>query len=281
MTHRHLYILSFKKMIKISQIKIPIFKTGSDRETELNALRSAAARALKCRENDIRKLGIAKKSVDARDTDNILFIYTLNVRLHDSVTGPSAETELAYINKLRSANVSQLSKKRFNVPRLIDGSYPRPVIIGSGPCGLFAALVLTDSGLKPIILERGQDADERLKKTELFFETGKLDPDCNMQFGEGGAGTFSDGKLSTGIKDPEGYIAYCLRRFAEFGADESIIYDSRPHIGTDVLTEVIKNIRAYITSRGGTYIFGARFNGLERCDGRLKSVSYEDRKSVV
>ena len=264
-------------MIKINQIKIPIFEIGSDKEREISVISKKAAALLKCRQKDIRKLQIVKKSTDARDKDNILFVYSIAVRLHDSITGPSAETEGSYIARLKNKNIVQETKAPLVIPKI--SSSAQPVIIGSGPCGLFAALTLTESGFKPIILERGFDEAERRRRTELFFETGKLDPDCNIQFGEGGAGTFSDGKLNTGIKDRGGFIDYVLRSFVKFGADESIIYDQKPHVGTDVLCDIVRNIREYITAKGAAYIFGARFDGIAAKDNSLTAVYYTDVKS--
>ena len=264
-------------MIKINQIKIPIFEIGSDKEREISIVSKKAAALLKCRQKDIRKLQIVKKSADARDKDNILFVYSIAVRLHDSITGPSAETEGSYIARLKNKNIVQETKAPLVIPKI--SSSAQPIIIGSGPCGLFAALTLTESGFKPIILERGFDEAERRRRTELFFETGKLDPDCNIQFGEGGAGTFSDGKLNTGIKDRGGFIDYVLRSFVKFGADESIIYDQKPHVGTDVLRDIVRNIREYITAKGAAYIFGARFDGIAAKDNSLTAIYYTDVKS--
>ncbi len=280
-------------MIRINQIKLPIFEAGRDKERELSVISQKTAELLKCRQRDIRKLNIIKKSVDARDKNNIFFVYSVNVRLHDSITGPSAETENVYIAKLKNRNIVQDKKIPLFIPKLSDEvilnhdgannssteAFIKPVIIGSGPCGLFAALILSESGFKPIILERGFDEAERRRKTELFFETGKLDPDCNIQFGEGGAGTFSDGKLNTGIKDEGGFIGFVLRSFVKFGADESILYDQKPHVGTDVLCDIVRNIREYLIKRGSKYIFGARFDGIESFNGHLKDIYYTDVKS--
>lgn len=266
-------------MIRINQIKLSVFETGTDKKREYELISKKVAHMLKCRTNDIRKLSILKRSADVRDKKDIQFVYSVDVRLHDSVTGPSAETESAYIASLKNKNIMQEMRKPLIIKRLpeeLSANIKQPVIIGSGPCGLFAALVLAESGVKPLILERGQNEAERRKRTELFFETGKLDPDCNIQFGEGGAGTFSDGKLNTGIKDHGGFISYTLRTFVRFGADDSILYDQKPHVGTDVLCDIVKNIREHIEALGGRYIFGARFDDFEAVNGSLTSVSYTD-----
>ncbi len=270
-------------MIRINQIKVPIFEIGQDADAELEVLKDKASKLLKCRKENIRKLKIARRSIDAREQDRILFIYSVLVKLHDSITGPSAETEASYISRLKNKNISQENKPVFKAPMLDISDEKRnkirPVIIGSGPCGLFAAIIMAESGLKPIIIERGLSVDERSKKIELFFETGKLDKNCNIQFGEGGAGTFSDGKLNTGVKDPYGYIGYVLNTFAKFGADPKITYDQKPHIGTDVLIDVVKNIREYVISRGGEYIFNACFDNIISDEGKLTAIEYTELKT--
>ncbi len=276
-------------MIRINQIKIPIFEVGTDRERELKLLKTRAAALLECESLDIRKLKVHRRSVDAREKNNILFVYTVDLRLHDSVVGTSAKTERLYVEKLRNANIRQLDEVPLILPvpkdrvqesgnDKTDNDLPRPVVVGSGPCGLFAAYVLAECGKKPIILERGEAVDKRIRKTELFFETGKLDPESNIQFGEGGAGTFSDGKLNTSIKDRGGYIDFVLRTFVRFGADPEILTDQKPHVGTDVLTDVIRNMREYIISKGGSYIFNARFCDFNTEDGHIVSAVYTDTR---
>ena len=279
-------------MIRINQIKISIFEVGTDAEKEAKLLKKLSAGLLSCRQDDIRKLKLVRRSIDAREKDNIEFVYTVDVRLHDSVVGPSAETELRFVEKLKNANIRQMNKAPLTLPIPKEsgnasegkadgtsdgtGAKKAPVVVGSGPCGLFAAYVLAECGRTPIILERGEDVDKRTAKTELFFESGKLDPECNIQFGEGGAGTFSDGKLNTSIKDRGGYIEFVLKTFVRFGADPEILIDQKPHVGTDVLTTVVKNMREYIISKGGRYIFNARFDDLIVHDGHVSSVSYTD-----
>lgn len=147
------------------------------------------------------------------------------------------------------------------------------MIIGFGPAGMFAALYLAQCGVRPIVLERGLDVDSRKEKVRLFWEKGILDTECNVQFGEGGAGTFSDGKLNTGVNDPLSRIVF--EELVRHGAPEEIIYDAKPHIGTDKLSETVKSIRNGIISLGGEVIFGAKFTGYDAENGLLKSVTYE------
>jgi hypothetical protein len=152
----------------------------------------------------------------------------------------------------------------------------RPVVVGTGPCGLFAALLLAQSGYQPIILERGKQVDERVKDIQKFWETGDLTPNSNVQFGEGGAGTFSDGKLTTQIKNKN--ITTVLEAFVAAGAPETILYKSKPHIGTDILRKVVKNMRQTIEALGGTFLFETCLTNLKIEDGRLKAVELNHEK---
>lgn len=192
----------------------------------------------------IEELTITRKSLDARRKGSIHWVYSAAVRLR----GEAAEPQEAY-----------------DIPAL--ESDERPVIAGFGPAGMFAALYLARAGARPIVLERGADAETRRAKVERFRAGGELDPQCNVQFGEGGAGTFSDGKLNTGTHD--GRIAFVLREFAAHGAPRSVVYDAKPHVGTDVLVSVVTSLRREIISLGGEVRFMSRLDGLELSGGAL------------
>ena len=151
-----------------------------------------------------------------------------------------------------------------------------PLIVGAGPAGLFAAWVLAKAGFRPLILEQGAPVEERDRDVEAFWKGGRLKPWSNVQFGEGGAGTFSDGKLNTGIRDPEGRIGEVLRVFADCGADPSILYDAKPHIGTDVLKKVVRNMRERITAMGGSFRFHARMTDIICKENVLTAVRVKD-----
>ena len=194
---------------------------------------------------------ILKKSLDARDKGNIFWLYSV-----------------AYSQNSEIAEKPQLEK-------LEDA--PAVCVIGSGPAGLCCAVRLCQRGYSPIILERGGCVEEREKAVNTFFTQRKLDVNSNVQFGEGGAGTFSDGKLNTQTKD--GYNRDVLEIFAHFGAPEEILYINKPHIGSDKLKGVLKNIRSYIQSCGGKFLFNKIFCGLSSVDGALRSVIYKDAES--
>lgn len=152
----------------------------------------------------------------------------------------------------------------------------RPVIVGAGPCGLFAAWQLTLAGYAPLILERGKQVEDRSADVERFWETGILQPDSNVQFGEGGAGTFSDGKLNTVVKDPSGRNRYVLETFVKFGAPSDILYDAKPHIGTDILAKVIKNMRDYLIKHGAEFRFQTCLKDIQIKENALHALVTED-----
>ena len=188
---------------------------------------------------EVNKWYIYKKSIDARKKEDIFYNYTIDIELKNKKK--ERKFEKVDDTKLLQINVNRKSKYQ-------------PVIIGAGPAGLFAGLIMVENGIKPIILERGKQIDERIKDVEEFVKNRKFDIKSNIQFGEGGAGTFSDGKLNTGNSSNE-YTRKVLEEFVKFGAPKEILYTAKPHIGTDNLIKIIHNIREYIISKGGKFLF--------------------------
>lgn len=221
-----------------------------------------AARALCLPARSIRKLEIRRRSIDARKKDAVRLVYTVDVALRDESAA-----------KL-GPRISSVKERPYEIPRPAALPEERPVVVGFGPGGIFAALLLAEAGLKPLVLERGLDVETRRKKVEEFWSAGKLDPDCNVQFGEGGAGTFSDGKLNTGVHDPR--VRWVLEQFHAAGAQDDILIDAKPHIGTDVLAKVVVSLRNRIKGLGGEIRFGCKLTGLERKGDALRAVEYEE-----
>ncbi len=207
---------------------------------------------------------IKKKSVDARKKHQIWIVYNLNV-----------ESKKLASKKLTNA-LYVTEDKVYEQPLLTNKPSVRPIVIGAGPGGLFAALILAEAGAKPIVLERGQAVDERMATVEHYFRTGELCEASNIQFGEGGAGTFSDGKINTGVKDRFQRIDKIVRTFVEAGAPEEIRYESKPHIGTDYLITVVKNIRERIIELGGEVRFNTQVDALILEQEKVKGVRLQN-----
>lgn len=251
-------------MIRLNDISIPL-------DYNEKILKKQAAKTAGCSTEEIDKIRLVKRSVDARKKDNVHFIVSVEFE---------TKKEKEILKKLPQNKAVAVKQVEYKAPS-ISNVRQRPIIVGFGPAGMFAALTLARSGAKPIILERGADCDSRIKAIEEFHNNRKLDENCNVQFGEGGAGTFSDGKLTTGIKDIR--IKYVFKTLVEFGAPQEILYLAKPHIGTDLLRNVIKNIRKEIIRLGGEIIFGAKFVDYNENNNRICSAIYEkdDQKHEI
>lgn len=228
-------------MIQVSQIKLPIAHEEVD-------LKNAIEKALKIKGDFEYK--IVKKSLDARKKEDLKYIYSVAV---------TVEEEEKVLKRAKNKNAVIASEVTYQFPKHGTQTMKhRPVVVGAGPAGLFCAWMLAREGYRPLVLERGKDVEERVKTIEHYWNTKELDPECNVQFGEGGAGTFSDGKLNTGVKDKWGRNKEVLKTFVQYGAPEEILYWNKPHIGTDLLRDVIKNMRNDICAMGGEVRFSSK-----------------------
>lgn len=254
-------------MIRLTQLKLP-----ADHEPE--AIKKKAAKLLKIDLDAIRAVHIRRQSLDARKKPELYYSYTVDI-----------ETSLAeqkIVHRAKNANIAIAKQTMYQFPDSgLELLAHRPVIVGSGPAGLFCGLLLARHGYRPLLLERGADVDTRREKVAAFWNGEPLDLRSNVQFGEGGAGTFSDGKLNTLVKDPLGRNQLVMKILHEFGADPEILYQSKPHIGTDVLSGIVKRIREEIIRLGGEVRFGCQVTDLCVENGRITAVVTEDGEQIA
>lgn len=253
-------------MIHIRQIKVPITKDN-------NAfLLLAISKILKIDQSKILNFTIKKKSLDARKKNNIHYVYEVDA---------SVVNEDKVLKKNKSNDILKTKDENYQlIPTGTEDITTRPIIVGSGPAGLFCAYILAEHNYKPIVIERGANVDERVKIIENFWKTGKLDINTNVQFGEGGAGTFSDGKLNTLVKDQQNRSKKVFDIFIENGAPEEIKYLNHPHIGTDILRTVVKNIRNKIISLGGEFRYHTCLTDLIIKNNKLQGIKVNNTSII-
>ena len=236
-------------MLKLDNIKIR-------KDIDENKILEIACKKYNIKFKDVKKHYIFSKSIDARNKKDIFYVYSILVFLDEK-----------YEKKYKSLIYEE---KKIEEVKLRRKSKLKPVIVGAGPAGLFAALTLCEYGIKPVIIEQGKKVEDRMKDVEDFVNNGKLNELSNVQFGEGGAGTFSDGKLTTGLHNV--YCKSVLETFVRFGAPKEILYLNKPHIGTDNLVKIISNMREYIISKGGIFLFNEKVTDIILNDGMIQGV---------
>lgn len=257
-------------MLRVSQIKVVP-------EADLDIIKKKTASVIGVKVTDMVHFEIVKQSIDARKKPQIYYSYTVDIQLKND----AGTKEAQILKRLKENQVTQIIPKAYQFPE--EGKERlnyRPVIIGMGPAGLFCGYMLAKHGYAPILIERGKAVEERTADVEKFWKTGKLDTESNVQFGEGGAGTFSDGKLNTLIKDKDGRNHEVLRIFVENGAPEKILYDAKPHIGTDVLTEVVRNMRNEIIKNGGEVHFSTKMDSLILNDKKISGICIQNNNET-
>ena len=251
-------------MIRITQLKLPITHTEDDLKQKIRKTLRSGSMSF--------SYEIRRQSLDARHKDEKRFVYTVDVSVSD---------ERKISRKVYNNNIMLINEKPYNFPEPgTETLQHRPVIVGSGPAGLFCAWYLAKAGYRPLVLERGEEASKRKETVEQFWKNGVLDPDSNVQFGEGGAGTFSDGKLNTLVKDPFGRNQEVLKRFVNAGANPEIMYQQKPHLGTDVLIGIVETLRRQIIQMGGGFCFRSKVTDLRFEKGRLSAVIVNEQEEI-
>lgn len=253
-------------MIRLNEIKLPL-------DHKEGALEAAIVKKLGINAEDIHSFTVFRRGYDARKKNNILLIYTLDIEVENEAQLLDAFSHDPHVKQTPDMEYKFVAKAPENLKE-------RPVVIGFGPCGLFAGLVLAQMGFKPIIVERGKEVRERTKDTFGFWRKRTLNPESNVQFGEGGAGTFSDGKLYSQVKDPNFYGRKVITEFVAAGAPEEILYVSKPHIGTFKLVTMIEKMRAKIIELGGEIRFSTRVDDIHMQDGQITGLTLSNGEKI-
>lgn len=255
-------------MIRIRQIKVPVDYDN------IEYIKNKICQNLKCQIKDIKDIIISKKSLDARFKPKIYYIYEIDINI-------SNEDKILKRYK-DNKDILKTPDETYKCPKLGNIKLNnRPIVVGSGPAGLFASYLLAELGFKPIIIERGEPVEERIKSVEKFWATGELNENSNVQFGEGGAGTFSDGKLNTLVKDKDYRMKKVFEIFIECGANPEILYINNPHIGTDVLRTVVKNMRNKIIEMGGTFLYNTTLTNIITKNNKLTGIEINNKEIIT
>jgi len=252
-------------MIRLRDIALPF-----DHKEE--ALAGSILERLRIPEHRLLNFTVVHRSIDARRKDHVVAVYTIDVGLSNE---PEVLSRFS-----QDIRISAAPCMNYQPPEVGNIRGPSPVVVGSGPCGLFVALILAQLGIEPVLIERGKDVRSRIRDVHAFWHKGRLDPESNVQFGEGGAGTFSDGKLTTQIKDKYNRSRKVLQEFVRAGAPEEILYQAKPHIGTDNLVKVVKNLRNTIISFGGQVRFETKLTGIKIADGKVAGAIVNDSNTI-
>ena len=254
-------------MLTIREIKVEVTNNSK------NIIKDKISKKLKINSSEILNLTIEKESLDARDKNNIYYVYECNIELKDenSVLRRNTNNKNLFIARDKTYNFNKCGNLKLN---------SRPVIVGSGPSGLFCAYVLAQNGYNPLVIERGECVEERVNTVQKFWDGGKLNTESNVQFGEGGAGTFSDGKLNTLVKDLENRGRKVFETFVECGAPEDIMYNYKPHIGTDILISVVKNLREKIISLGGEFRYNTKLTNIIVNNNKVEKIEVNNNEYI-